>query len=61
MASPPSSSYRAWLTIRLNASDDPTEQQTLSTSLVHPAIIAAGNVWAEQGFLRKLVIQGEPK
>ncbi|WVQ80820.1 hypothetical protein IAT38_002927 [Cryptococcus sp. DSM 104549] len=42
----------------LNATDDPTEQLTFATHLVHPAIIAAGEYWSRVGSLRKLVIQG---
>ncbi|KAK4684353.1 hypothetical protein P7C73_g5824, partial [Tremellales sp. Uapishka_1] len=42
----------------LNAEHDPKEMLTFSTHLVHPAIIQAGNVWSENGSLRKLVVQG---
>lgn len=45
--------------LRLNAFDHPSEQQTLSTVLVHPAIIAVGELWQMEGSLRKLVIQGQ--
>ena len=43
---------------RLNASNDPDEQLTFSTHLVHPAIIAAGEFWSHSDVLRRLVIQG---
>ncbi|WWD17197.1 hypothetical protein CI109_101635 [Kwoniella shandongensis] len=42
----------------LNASNDPSEQLTFATHLVHPAIIAAGEIWSRNGSLRKLVLQG---
>ncbi|KIR40608.1 hypothetical protein I307_05408 [Cryptococcus deuterogattii 99/473] len=42
----------------LNATDDPSEQLSFATHLVHPAVIAAGVKWSAAGTLRKLVIQG---
>jgi len=44
---------------RLNANNDPAEQLTFSTHLVHPAVIAAGEVWSRQGGVKRVVIQGE--
>ncbi|KIR67322.1 hypothetical protein I314_02540 [Cryptococcus bacillisporus CA1873] len=43
-----------WLT----ATDDPSEQLSFATHLVHPAVIAAGVKWSAAGTLRKLVLQG---
>lgn len=45
---------------RLNATSDPAEQLTFSTHLVHPGIIAAGDIWARNGGAKKIIIQGEP-
>ncbi|OWZ81308.1 hypothetical protein C365_00280 [Cryptococcus neoformans Bt85] len=42
----------------LNAAEDPSEQLSFATHLVHPAVIAAGEKWSAAGTLRKLVIQG---
>ncbi|WWC89220.1 uncharacterized protein L201_004138 [Kwoniella dendrophila CBS 6074] len=42
----------------VNAATDPSEQLTFATHLVHPAIIAAGELWSKNGSLRKLVVQG---
>ncbi|WWC62089.1 uncharacterized protein I303_104679 [Kwoniella dejecticola CBS 10117] len=42
----------------INAATDPSEQLTFATHLVHPAIIAAGELWSRNGTLRKLVVQG---
>ncbi|WWC94291.1 hypothetical protein V866_001133 [Kwoniella sp. B9012] len=42
----------------INAATDPSEQLTFATHLVHPAIIAAGEIWSRNGSLRKLVVQG---
>ncbi|KAK6909983.1 hypothetical protein L486_00367 [Kwoniella mangroviensis CBS 10435] len=42
----------------VNAATDPSEQLTFATHLVHPAIIAAGQVWSRNGSLRKLFVQG---
>ena len=44
---------------RLNANNDPAEQLTFSTHLVHPAVIAAGEMWRRQGGVKRVVIQGE--
>ena len=44
---------------RLNSTDDPNEQLTFSTHLVHPAIISIGERWSRNGALRKMVVQGE--
>lgn len=43
---------------RLNATNDPAEQLTFSTHLVHPAIIAAGHIWSQAGGAQRLVMQG---
>jgi hypothetical protein len=50
---------RLLLTCRLNATSDPAEQLTFSTHLVHPAVIAAGEIWARNEGARKIVMQGE--
>ncbi|WVW84027.1 hypothetical protein I302_106055 [Kwoniella bestiolae CBS 10118] len=42
----------------INAATDPSEQLTFATHLVHPAIIAAGEIWSRNGTMRKLVVQG---
>nr|ODN97588.1 hypothetical protein L204_03006 [Cryptococcus depauperatus CBS 7855] len=42
----------------LNAEQDPAEQLSFATHLVHPAVIKAGENWSAAGTLRKLVVQG---
>ncbi|WRT66474.1 uncharacterized protein IL334_003433 [Kwoniella shivajii] len=42
----------------VNAATDPSEQLTFATHIVHPAVIAAGELWSRNGSLRKLVVQG---
>ncbi|EIW70384.1 hypothetical protein TREMEDRAFT_15540, partial [Tremella mesenterica DSM 1558] len=42
----------------LNAAQEANEQRTYSTVCVHPVIIAAGQRWAAEGVLRKLMVQG---
>ncbi|WWC70107.1 uncharacterized protein I206_104054 [Kwoniella pini CBS 10737] len=42
----------------INAATDPSDQLTFATHLVHPAIIAAGELWSKNGTLRKLIVQG---